>query len=109
MGAAELVTLLGGGSVFTVLAVVIVYLLSSNRSDRTQALEAIAAAEKRADDAEKRADAAELREQAAQQRVDEERAARRLAEDQHAEVLRELRDVKARLAHLEARLAGGTI
>lgn len=104
------------GGVFGVLALVIAYLLFANWRDRQQHLTSIDAANKRANEAEQRADAAESRERIAQQRLDEEREARRRAEDQHAqdkraaddqhaELMREVRGLKSTVARLEAELA----
>ncbi|MEO3923019.1 hypothetical protein ABGB07_03935 [Micromonosporaceae bacterium B7E4] len=69
----ELFPLLGGGGVLTAFAVVLVYLLSSNRADRRDAQDAI-------DRAEARADKAEARTEEIRKAYDEARAARDLAE-----------------------------
>ena len=114
MAPEQLQQLLAGG-VFGVLAIVIIYLLRSDAATRTQARLSIAAEQKRADDAERRADDAEARERVAQQRLDEEREARRRVEDQHAksmrdaadqhaELMREVRGLKSTVARLEEEL-----
>lgn len=115
MSPEQLQILLGGG-IFGVLAIVIGYLLFANWRDRQQHLTSITAANTRADEAEKRTDASEARERVAQQRLDEEREARRRAEDQyakamreaadqHAELMREVRGLKSTVARLESELA----
>ncbi len=115
MSPEQLLVLLGGG-IFTVLATVIGYLLFANWRERSQHLTSITAANIRADEAEKRTDAAEARERVSQQRLDEEREARRKVEDQyakamreaadqHAELMREVRGLKSTVARLEADLA----
>jgi chromosome segregation ATPase len=100
----EVAPLLQGGIVavvLTVLVSVIGYLLASNRSDRTQALDTIAAAADRASDAEKRADDAEDRERTAQQRLDAEREKRRAVEDELGKVLQEIRELRFQVGRLQ--------
>lgn len=79
----DLATLAGAGGGLGLLAVVIGYLLTSNRQDRQDYREAIT-------DAERRADAAEARAEALQTALDEARTARRVAEDKAALAEREL-------------------
>lgn len=98
----DLTPLITAGGGLGAMAMVIVYLLGSNRNDRKAAREELA-------EADARADAAEARERELQKRWDEEREARRLAQDQAAEALREvsgLRDEVARLRREVARLPG---
>jgi flagellar biosynthesis/type III secretory pathway M-ring protein FliF/YscJ len=106
---ATLAPLAGGGGIFGVLVIVIVYQLSANRADRQQAQTAIADAEARADAAEAREKAvrelAAKREGEFQDRIDIEREARRRAEDGQAEVLRQLAELKAEVQQLKAKLA----
>lgn len=82
----DLVPLLGGAGVFGVLAVVILYLLSSNRADRAQYEEFAARASADVEAAEKReADAWALLEAARKARWD--------AEDRAAALARQVRDL----------------
>lgn len=86
----ELAPLLGTGGGLGVLAVVIAYLLGSNRADRKQATDQIG-------DAEKRADAAEAREAALRKELESERASRHSAEDRAAELAREVQRFQDRM------------
>lgn len=95
---AELAPLVGGGSVFLVLAVVIGYLLKSNRDDRDQAEKQITAANQRAKDA--RAEAAEL-----EKELDKEQARRREAEEQRADFALEVKKLRHEMAGLRAEIA----
>lgn len=89
----ELAPLLAGGGVFGVLAIVVVYLLA-----------ALDKAQRRADDridaAERRADEATARHRATQLLLDEARNARRAAEDQAAELAREVRGLREEVKDL---------
>lgn len=84
----ELVPLLGTSGGLGLFAIVIAYLLGSNRADRKQLGEQV-------DDAERRADAAEAREAALRaslsKELESERAARHSAEDRAAELAREVK------------------
>lgn len=86
----DLATLVSAGGGLGLLAVVIGYLLNSNRADRREYQEAVDRAERRADEADARVRAAEGRTEALQQAVDESRAGRRAAEDRAALAEREL-------------------
>jgi len=85
---AELLPQLVGAGGFGALAVIIVVLLSSNRTDRKTATELIAAANQRARDAFEREDAA--------------RAAQRAAEDTAADLAREVKALRERVESLTA-------
>lgn len=79
---ATLVSAGGGG----LLVLVIIYLLAGNRADRQQYEDLV-------DRAEARAVAVETRERAAQDELDRERARRHKAEDDAADLRRQLRDL----------------
>jgi CHASE3 domain sensor protein len=85
----DLATLVSAGGGLGLLAVVIGYLLNSNRADRREYQGAVDRAERRADEAEARTTAAEQRAEALQQTVDEARSGRRAAEDRAALAERE--------------------
>jgi septal ring factor EnvC (AmiA/AmiB activator) len=87
----ELAPLLGGGSVFGVLALVIAWLLKSNRDDRDQAEKQIDAANKRASEA--RAEVASL-----ELLLDAEQERRRKAEDDRSELAREVKGLRSEVA-----------
>jgi septal ring factor EnvC (AmiA/AmiB activator) len=92
---AELVPLLGGSGVFGVLALVIAWLLKSNRDDRSQAEEQIKAANARAKEA--RAEAAEL-----EDLIDAEQARRRKAEEERADLALEVKGLRVDIGKLGA-------
>jgi len=91
----ELAPFLGGAGVFGVLALVIGYLLKSNRDDRQQAEEQITAANKRAREA--RAEVAEL-----EKELDAEQVRRRHAEEERAEFALEVKGLRADIKKLSA-------
>lgn len=91
---APLVTAGGGLGVF---AIVIIYLLANNRSDRGQANTQIS-------DAEKRADAAEGRAERLQKLLDEARAERRAAEDREAAQGREVAKLREDVSELSRKV-----
>jgi len=72
---------LGAVGAGSLLAIVILYLLNSNRADRKDYQDAIDKAELRADQAEARRREAETRIEDLQRQLDEARSARRAAED----------------------------
>ncbi|MFD0816851.1 hypothetical protein ACFQ0D_00620, partial [Micromonospora zhanjiangensis] len=72
----DLATLATTGGGLGLLAVVIGYLLASNRADRREYQDAVDRAERRADEADARARAAVAASEALQQAVDEARAGR---------------------------------
>lgn len=90
--------LLGTGGGLGILAVVIIYLLGSNRSDRGQALERIKQANQRADAALKRE--AEL-----QERLDQVLRDRRAAEDREAKLALQVGQLREEVASLRAEIA----
>lgn len=91
----ELAPLLGGGGIFSVLAIVIGWLLKSNRDDRQQAEEQITAANKRAKEA--RAETAEL-----EREIDAEQARRRKAEEERADLALEVKGLRSDITNLSA-------
>ena len=93
----DLAPLITAGGGLGAMAMVIVYLLGSNRSDRKESREELA-------EADARADAAEARERDLHARWDEEREARRLAQDQAAEALREVKGLREEVARLRGQL-----
>ena len=89
--AADAATWIGAGALGA-LALLIVYLVASNRRDRVTGRELVGGADTRY--------AAEVaRHDATQEKLDAERAARRAAEDDAAQLRREVADLRARLAH----------
>lgn len=86
----DIATLVTAGGGLGAFVAVIAYLLSSNRVDRREYLDAIDRAERRADEAAARQAAAEERAEGLQLAVDEARTARRRAEDWADELARQL-------------------
>ena len=80
---AELLPQLAGAGGIGVLAIVITYLLGSNRADRRAAVELVDAANRRANDADARA-------RALQVELDDALRARRIAENEAAQLARQL-------------------
>jgi biopolymer transport protein ExbB/TolQ len=105
---ATLWPVLGGGGVFTVLVVVIIALLRSQAAISTAAAQSVKDAEIRADAAEEREriarQKADDREDRLQRTVDDALSARRRAEDQHAEVMLEVRRLRYKVDQLQAEL-----
>lgn len=97
----ELAPLVTAGGGLGVLAIVIVYLLANNRSDRGQAEERIDAAERRADEAEVRRQAAVQSEAAAwkAQREAEKRAD--LFENQITKLREEIAELSRKVEQLQ--------
>lgn len=93
----DLTPLITAGGGLGALAVVVIYLLGSNRADRRAHREELG-------EADARADAAEAREQLLQANWDREREARRRFEDQAAEALREVKGLREEVARLRSRV-----
>jgi hypothetical protein len=90
-------TLIPTGGVGACLAAVVFYLLKANRDDRVDYQQYMDRAETRGNEAAARAEQAV-------RALDDARAARHLAEDAAAKVLRELADSRARVRELERQL-----
>jgi len=105
---ATLWPVLGGGGVFGILVVVIVAQMRSQAGQAASAASAIRDAEERADKAEERErlarQKAEEREEKLQSQLDSALAARRLAEDRHAQVILEVRQLQFQVDRLEQEL-----
>lgn len=105
---ATLWPVLGGGGVFGILVVVIVAQMRSQAAQAASAAGAIKDAEERADKAEEREriarQKADDREEKLQSQLDAALAARRLAEDRHAQVILEVRRLQFQVDRLELEL-----
>lgn len=91
----DLTPLITAGGGLGALAMVVIYLLGSNRADRKAAREELA-------ESDARADAAEARERDLQLQLDDARAARRAAEDREAALAREVAGLREEVAGLRA-------